>query len=91
VVTARCGVLADGPVVASRWQGVVGELVGPTRRARAMRAEAEPTEGSGRLRGRVVAQCGGARWDPHWREGRRLLRLAPGATGEDERGEGGPK
>jgi hypothetical protein len=31
------------------------------------------------------------RWGPHRREGRRQLRLAPGAVGEDERGEGGSK
>jgi hypothetical protein len=56
-----------------------------------MRAESGLTEGGGRLRGGVAARCGGARRGPHWREGRRQLRLAPGAAGEDERGEGSPK
>jgi hypothetical protein len=39
----------------------------------------------------AVARAPGARQGPHRREGRRRLRLALGATGEDERGEGGPK
>jgi hypothetical protein len=56
-----------------------------------MRAEAGLTEGGGRLRGRVAARCVGARRGPHRREGRWQLRLALGAAGEDERGEGGPK
>jgi hypothetical protein len=39
-----------------------------------------------------VGQSGGSvRRRPHEREGRRWLRLAPGATGEDEGGEGGSK
>jgi hypothetical protein len=74
----RDGALGDGLVVANRRQGVASELVGLT-------------EGSGRLRGEVAAWCGGARRGPHRGEGRRRLRLAPGAAGEDERGEGGPK
>jgi hypothetical protein len=49
------------------------------------------TEGDGRLRGGVAARCSSARWGPHQREGRWQLRLAPGAVGEEERGEGGPK
>jgi hypothetical protein len=71
VVTARSpragqrgGALTDGPVVASRWQGVVGELVGTTGRApgkegaggdhRGRRSTAR--WGGGSVRGMVLAR-----------------------------------
>jgi hypothetical protein len=58
---------------------------------RTRRAEAGLTEVVARRRGGEVARCGSARRGPHQREGRRRLQLAPGAVGEDERGEGGSK
>jgi hypothetical protein len=45
-------------VVASRRQGVAGELVGTIGGHRTTRAEAGLTQGGGRLRGGVAA-CGG--------------------------------
>jgi hypothetical protein len=63
---------------------------GPPGGCWARRGLAGLTEGGGRLRGRVAARCGGALRGPHRREGRRRCQLAPGAAGEDERGEGGP-
>jgi hypothetical protein len=87
VVTARspCAV-ACSP--STRWQGVAGELMGTTGRA-------PGKEGGWRGSPRWWCDDGAerwlgatARWGPHRREGRRL---ALGAAGEDERGEGGPE
>jgi hypothetical protein len=58
---------------------------------RARKVEAGLTEEVGRRWGRAMARRGSARWRPHRREGHRRLRLALGATGEDEGGEGGSK
>jgi hypothetical protein len=44
-----------------------------------------------RQRGGEAARCGGARRRPHQRESGRRLQLAPGATREDEGGEGSSK
>jgi hypothetical protein len=44
-----------------------------------------------RQRGGAAARRGSAQRHPRRREGRRRLRLAPGAVGEDEGGEGGSK
>jgi hypothetical protein len=57
----------------------------------AARARWQLAGGAHRCGGATAARCGGARWRPHRREGRGRLRLAPGATREDERGEGGSK
>jgi hypothetical protein len=46
---AREGAVAEGPMLASLRQGVAGEFMGTTGRARATRAEARLTEGGGRL------------------------------------------
>jgi hypothetical protein len=58
---------------------------------RARRAEAGLTEVVARRWGGEAARCGGARHRPCRTEGRRQLQLAPGATEEDVRGEGGSK
>jgi hypothetical protein len=58
---------------------------------RARRVEAELTEEVGRRWGRAEARRGGAQQRPRRREGRRWLRLASGAAGEDVGGEGGSK
>jgi hypothetical protein len=79
-----------------RWRLVGGKILGSSttaerwmRRARAV--EAGLTDVVARRWGRATTRCGGARRRPHRREGRWCLRLAPGAAGEDERGEGGSK
>jgi hypothetical protein len=64
---------------------------GPLGGRRARRGLAGLTEVVARRRSGEVARCDGARWGPHRREGRRRLQLAPGAVGEDKRGEGGSK
>jgi hypothetical protein len=58
---------------------------------RARRVEAGLTEEVGCRWGRAMARRGNARRRPHRSEGWRRFRLAPGATGEDEGGEGGSK
>jgi hypothetical protein len=91
---AQDGAVACSPMA---WWWLAGgkvlpvSLWGPAGGHRARRGLAGLTEGGGRLRGGVAAQCGGVWRGPHRREGRRPLRLASGAVGEDERGEGGPK
>jgi hypothetical protein len=71
----RGGALAGGPVVASRWQGIGLEHHG--------RAADTSGKGSGggahRCGAAMLGRSGGS------------MRLAPGATGEDEGGEGGSK
>jgi hypothetical protein len=75
-------------VVASRRQGVADELMGTIGGG----APGNKSGGGAHPGRRSTARwCGGARRCPHRREGRRRLRLAPGAAREDERGEGGPK
>jgi hypothetical protein len=70
----------DGAVAwssAARWWLASGKVLGlSTTAERWMR----------RARGAEAGQSGGSlRWRPHQREGRRCLRLAPGATWEDVR------
>jgi hypothetical protein len=67
VVTARSpragrrgGALADGLVVASRWYGVAGELVGTTRRAPSNESRGGAHQGgrsTARRGGGLVQQC----------------------------------
>jgi hypothetical protein len=74
-------------VAASRRQGL-----GLEQHDYAADAPGKESGGRAHREGRTsVGQSGGARRRPHRREGRRRLRLAPGATGEDEGGEGGSK
>jgi hypothetical protein len=63
----RGGTVAEGPMMASRWQGVAGKLEGSTglqeRRRGSPRAAVDCEVG-------VAARCDGARWGPRQREGR---------------------
>jgi hypothetical protein len=76
------GAVAEGPVVASGDHRVGA---GQQERRRGSPRTAIDCEVG------VVARCGGVWRGPRRREGRRQLRLAPGAVREDERGEGGLK
>jgi hypothetical protein len=87
-VGRRGGALIDGPVTASRRQGL-----GLKHHGRAADASSKGSGGRAHRCGGTTAgqSSGSVRQRPHQREGRRCLWLAVGATGEDERGEGGSK